>query len=262
MPELPDVERRRRYLNATSLHKKIKRVKVLALDMLKGIGGDRFTQLLKGHFLDKVKRRGKYLIIKLDSPYFLMLHLGMTGDLQYYKGKRIPPPFTRLLIHFQGDTHLAFQNARKLGKIFLTKTPYELPCINHLGPEPLEDDFTFELFLERLRHRKLAIKSLLLDQSFIAGIGNLYADEVLFQAGIRPTRRADNLSQAELKGIFKNIKWVLSEANRVNAEVERLKRDFFIPNRGPNEVCFRCQTPLRHLRISGRSTYYCPRCQR
>lgn len=262
MPELPDVERRRRYLCATSLHKKIIRVELLAPDMLKGMGKGRFSQLLKGRVLDNVKRRAKYLIIRLDSPYSLILHLGMTGDLQYYKGKKIPPPFTRLLVHFQGNSHLAFQNARKLGKIFLTKVPYELPCIKQLGPEPLEDNFTFDVFRERIKNHKRAVKPLLLEQSFIAGIGNLYADEVLFQAGIRPTRRSNGLSQVELKRIFKNIKWVLDEANRVNAEVERLKNKFFIPNRGPDEVCFRCKTPLEHLRIGGRTTCYCARCQK
>lgn len=262
MPELPDVERRKQYLCLTSLHKRIQGVELLAPDMLKGVDRQRFSQILKGRVLNDIERRGKYLIIELDSPYFLVLHLGMTGDLRYYKGKKIPPPFTRLLIHFHGNSHLAFQNARKLGKIFLTKTPYELPCIKRLGSEPLEDGFTFDVFRERIRKHKRTIKPLLLDQSFIAGIGNLYADEVLFQAGVRPTRRSGGLSQVELKKIFQSIKWVLTEANRVNAEVDRLKNEFFIPNRGADEVCFRCKTPLEHLRIGGRSAYYCPRCQR
>jgi len=131
-----------------------------------------------------------------------------------------------------------------------------------MGPEPLYPDFTLESFRERIKNRSKVIKTLLMDQRFIAGIGNLYADEILFQAGILPYRRAKDLDKGEIEQLYREIKQVLEEANRFNARVWRLSYKFIIPHRYGDGVCPKCGKHLESLSIGNRTSFFCPRCQR
>jgi len=239
MPELPDVEAILKYLRATSLHKRIVSVKVLDSRIVKGGYVRNLKDGLIGRSFESTKRRGKFIIVKTDSLYCVVLHFGMTGDVRYFKNKDTPE-YT----------------------IWLTEYPEELPSIALMGPEPLYPDFTLESFQEKIKNRSKVIKTLLMDQRFIAGIGNLYADEILFQAGILPYRRAKNLGKGEIERLHKKIKQVLEEANRFNAQVWKLWHKFIIPHRYGDGVCPKCSKHLESISIGTRTSFFCPKCQR
>lgn len=261
MPELPDVEAILKYLRATSLHKRIVSIKVLDSRILKGGHVRDLKNSLIGHSFESTKRRGKFIIIKTDSPYYVVLHFGMTGDVRYFKNEDIPE-YTRVLFSFHNGYHLAYISQRMLGGIWLTEGPEKLPSIALMGPEPLYPDFTLESFQERIKDRSKVIKTLLMDQKFIAGIGNLYADEILFQAGILPYRKARDLGKREMERLYMEIKQVLKEANRFNAQVGRLSHKFIIPHRYGDGVCPKCSKHLESISIGNRTSFFCPKCQR
>lgn len=261
MPELPDVEAILKYLKGTSLHKRIDTVKVLNSRIVKGGIRDLKYGLI-GHSFQEARRRGKFVIVKTDLPNYLILHFGMTGNLRYFKNERCMPPHTRVLFGFQNSYHLAYISQRMLGGIWLIEYPEQLPTIALMGPEPLDPDFTLEVFQERFKNRSKTIKTLLMDQRFIAGIGNLYADEILFQAGIVPYRKAKDLNIKEGVRLYKKIREVLKEANKVNAEVWRLWHKFIIPHRYSDDICPRCGKDLESMSIGNRTTFFCPQCQK
>ncbi len=261
MPELPDVEAILKYLKATSLNKRLDTVKVLDSRIVKGNIRELKHGLI-GHCLQKAKRRGKFVILKTDVPNYLIFHFGMTGYLRYFKNKRRILLYTRVLFGFKNNYHLAYISQRMLGGIWLTEYPEEIPTIASMGPEPLDPNFTLEVFQERLRNRSKIIKALLMDQGFIAGIGNLYADEILFQAGILPYRKAKDLNIKERARLYKKIKEVLKEANKVNAEVWRLGHKFIIPHRYSDDICPRCGKDLESMSIGNRTSFFCPQCQK
>jgi len=261
MPELPDVEAILKYLRATSLHKRIVSVKVLDSRIVKGGYVRNLKDSLIGRSFESTKRRGKFIIVKTDSPYCVVLHFGMTGDVRYFKNKDTPE-YTRVLFSFHNAYHLAYISQRMLGGVWLTEYPEELPSIALMGPEPLYPDFTLESFQEKIKNRSKVIKTLLMDQRFIAGIGNLYADEILFQAGILPYRRAKNLGKGEIERLHKKIKQVLEEANRFNAQVWKLWHKFIIPHRYGDGVCPKCSKHLESISIGTRTSFFCPKCQR
>lgn len=261
MPELPDVEAILKYLKATSLNKRIDVVKVPNSRIVKG-GIKDLKYGLIGHYFQEAKRRGKFVIIKTDLPKYLIFHFGMTGYLRYFKDKTNIPPYTRVLFGFKNSYYLAYISQRMLGGIWLTQYPKEVSTIASMGPEPLDPDFTLEAFQKRLRNRSKTIKTLLMDQRFIAGIGNLYADEILFQAGILPYRKAKDLNKKEGIRVYRKIRGVLKEANKVNAEVWRLSHKFIIPHRHGDSMCPRCGKDLKSTSIGNRTSFFCPQCQR
>ncbi len=262
MPELPDVEAILKYLKATSLHKKIEKLRVADSRIVKGGHIKILKDNLIGRSFQSAKRRGKFVIVKTNSPYCLILHFGMTGDLRYFKNREDIPKYTRMLFTFQNRYHLAFISQRMLGGVWLAKSPEELPTIASMGPEPLDPNFTLGIFGERLRRRARVVKTLIMDQRFIAGIGNLYADEILFRARILPYRKARDLNKAEVMRLYKAIKEVLKEANRVNAEVWKLSHRFIIPHRYWDNTCPKCGKGLESTSIGDRTTFFCTKCQR
>ncbi len=261
MPELPDVEVILRYLKSKSLKKSIEMVKVSDSRILKGMTGRKFESSLIGHYFESAVRRGKFCIVKVDYGGCLIFHFGMTGDLKYFKDAAYTPEYTRILFAFDKG-YLAYVSQRMLGGVWLTKEPNEVATIVLMGPEPLDPKFTLSIFRERLKERAKMIKALLMDQRFIAGIGNLYADEILFQAGIRPYRKATDLKKGEIRGLYWEIKRVLKDANMVNAEVWRLSHRFLIPHRHSDGICPKCRKELESTSIGNRTSFFCPRCQR
>jgi len=227
MPELPDVEAILKYLRVTSLYKTIDNIQIFDIRIIKG---DRnyFKNDLIGCSFQEAKRRGKFIMVKLDSAKYLIFHFGMTGNLKYFRNKIYMPPYTRILFSFQNGHNLAY----------------------------------ISQFLKRLKNKSKTIKTLLMDQKFLAGIGNLYADEILFQARILPYRKAKDLNKRERIRLYKKIKEVLKEANKVNAAVWKLKHKFIIPHRYEDNICPKCGNKLKSIKIGNRTSFFCSHCQK
>ena len=289
MPELPEVETIRRGLLATVLGRRVESVEVLSRQSL-AAPRRAFQDLLVGHRLAAVARRGKVLIIDLDSDAHLWVHLMMTGQLvvtergcTLFAGGHpsrsmlapMPNMTTRVFFRLSGGRSLFFNDGRRFGRIKLLSTA-ELeadPFLARLGPEPLGDSFTLAGFRSQLqRHRRAPIKPVILDQSVVAGIGNIYADESLHLARLHPRRPAGSLSSAESRRLHEAIRTAIacaiehggtSFADYVNAargQVGYLEQARVFRREG--QPCPVCGTPIERIRVAGRSSNICPHCQR
>lgn len=260
MPELPDVAVFKRYFDATALDQQIDDVDVRDAQMLANVSGAKLSSRLTGHAFTGTSRHGKYLFAALDDDDVLVLHFGMTGHLRYYKDPKEEPEYTKLVCAFRNGYHLAYTNMRKLGELRLVQDVGAFIRAKELGPDAL-DDVDFDTFRERFSGRRGMIKTRLMDQKIIAGIGNVYSDEILFQARIHPETHTDELDDEALRTIFDKMKSVLKTAIDHNAEPAQFPKDFIIPHRHEDGECPDCGGPVERVKISGRSAYFCPRCQ-
>src|SRR5215217_4013389 len=193
MPELPDVEVFKRYVNSTSLHQKIESVKVRNSKILGIVSASKLQSTLKGSRFQSTRRHGKNLFVELDDGWLLM-HFGMTGRLKYFKEMDQDPPHDRLLISFENQYHLAFDCQRMLGNVDLIEDLNEFIREKQLGPDLLElDSTTFQRCFEG---RKGTVKSALMNQHVVAGVGNIYSDEILFHAGVHPGTEVQRIDDA------------------------------------------------------------------
>lgn len=292
MPELPEVETVRRDLAACLLDKKIKKVIVLNPKTV-GSDPDNFVKLLSGTFFVDISRRGKLLIFKLKRPgLYLLAHLKMTGQLIYLSeksavsgghslsshsfekavGGELPNKYTRVIITFADNSNLFFNDLRKFGYMKLVSSQ-ELDDIlsSNYGPEPLAKDFKIDDFAAALKNKKRSIKAVLLDQKIIAGLGNIYTDEVLFAAGVRPMRPASSITKAEVAKIYEAIPKILKLAikhrgttfsNYVDSKGKRGNFSSLLQVYGRGkEKCLKCSSAIIKTKNAGRGTYYCPHCQ-
>ncbi|MGH9760006.1 MAG: Fpg/Nei family DNA glycosylase, partial [Blastocatellia bacterium] len=189
MPELPEVESRLVYLRQTALGQVIDKVIVTEPRIIKAPSVAQFTRRLKNRRLVEAVRRGKYLVITLDDGRALVMHFTMGGGLHYYEGSEEPPRFTRIEFFFRNRKRLAFTCPRNICRVMLVDSVEEIKGLREMGPEPLASDFNLGVLKELVLGGKSGkIKSVLMDQRSIAGIGNIYADEILFQAGVLPQR--------------------------------------------------------------------------
>ena len=260
MPELPEVEARVRYLKATSLRKTIVETSVTDSRVVKDVTVARFRKRLKGSSFSGVRRRGKYILLRLEGGGTLILHLGMTGDVKYYK--RVAPPYARIIFTFRNGFNTAYLSKRMLQGVWLKDNPEDLPSIRNMGPEPLAPEFAYSDFVDRLKGRKGNLKALLMNQSFVAGIGNIYADEILFQCGIPSSRAIAGLSAGQVERVYHEMRRILTDMCRVNSDWERLEETYLAPHRRAGGSCPRCGGELQRLKIGGRSSYFCLRCQK
>lgn len=239
-----------------------------------------FGGRLRDRRLERVERRGKYIVMPLDRPLpdraeeRLVVHLGMTGHLRVFEPEEAVVKHTHLRIGLEGGLELRFDDPRQFGRLLLgTETELILAgVLPRLGPEPLAAELTADDFSRLVRGRRRAIKAALLDQSFLAGVGNIYADEACFEAGIRPGRRTDRLTLRERRALYGAIRDVLEKSilargssviNYVDGFGERGANQENLAVYGrAGEPCLRCGTPLRSTRLAGRTTVYCRRCQR
>jgi formamidopyrimidine-DNA glycosylase len=288
MPELPEVETVRIGLSKLLPGKKIIRIEH---DWDKGFPNSEttVTAYAIGARIQAVKRRAKVLLIELSSQYSLVIHLKMTGQLVFRSHKQhfgaghpnaslvgeLPDKSTRVIITFEDDSKLFFNDQRKFGWMRLLPT-IEVPAIDffqRVGPEPLGNTFTAKDFTQRLRARpKSAVKAVLLDQSVIAGIGNIYADESLWAAKIHPTTRVQDLSDRKAAALFLGLQNILrlsiekggsTDKNYVDAEGKRGSYlSFAQVFRREGQPCTRCGTTIIKLRVAGRGTHICPYCQK
>ncbi|NIR58589.1 MAG: Fpg/Nei family DNA glycosylase [Gammaproteobacteria bacterium] len=261
MPELPDVETFRRYLDATSLHQRIRRAVVEAPELVHGVSARRLRRILAGQALASSERHGKYLFGALESDGWLVLHFGMTGGLAYSKLDKPLPRHTRLWLEFDNGYRLAYRSQRKLGRIALTGDPRAYAAERGLGPDALDPELDLERFRALMAKRRGKVKGVLMDQGLIAGIGNIYADEVLFQAGIRPTTRVDAMGDEDVSRLYDAMRSTLQATIEAQADPEQMPEGFLLPQRHQDGRCPRCGRALARVRVSGRTSYYCPRCQ-
>jgi len=258
MPELPEVEMARRYLRATSLLQTIQAAKVRDERILAGVSVREFEESLADKQFHCAMRHGKRLFLKRDDSLWLTLHLGLTGRLICLESGAEEPRHTRLRIVFENGRNLAFDDLRIFGEAGLTKSPATFLMERKIGPDALL--LGREDFLKIMTGRQGLIKPALLNQSLVAGLGNLYADEALFQAGISPKTRG--LTTGQLMDLFSCIQSVLKEALATHADLEALPDSYLLPHRHPGGICPRDGALLSHEKIAGRTSYFCPEHQK
>ncbi|HIK45332.1 MAG TPA: DNA-formamidopyrimidine glycosylase [Leptolyngbyaceae cyanobacterium M65_K2018_010] len=281
MPELPEVETVRRGLNRVTLNRAIEGGEVLlARSVAFPNQLQDFWEGLAGARLDRWQRRGKYLLGELvrgaDAPAgYLGVHLRMTGQLLWLKPDTPLSPHCRVRLFFQGDQELRFVDQRTFGRLWWVP-PGQPPAtvitgLQALGPEPFDGDFSPAYLRQQLSRSQRPIKNALLDQALVAGIGNIYADEALFLSGIRPTTPASRLGGQRLTRLHGAILKVLTTSIESGGTTFSDYRDIYGVNGNYGGVawvydragrpCRVCQTPIRRLKLAGRSAHYCPRCQ-
>jgi formamidopyrimidine-DNA glycosylase len=260
MPELPDVENFRRYLNATSLHQRIISVDVRDAYVLKGVTAHELARRLKRRRFESSCRHGKHLFVRVDGGLWLQLHFGMTGSLQYFKHEEQAPKHTRVLFVFANAHRLAFEDQRKFGEVGLLNDVDEFLNKRELGPDAL--DISLPQFKEIFGKHRGAVKTILLNQKLIAGIGNLYADEVLFRARIHAATQVSALKEKRVAKVFRTTRDILKKAIEAKANVDLMPKSWLLPHRGKGGKCPRCGRKLKSATIGGRTAWFCAYCQK
>jgi formamidopyrimidine-DNA glycosylase len=258
MPELPEVEYFRTYLDATSLHRTIDGIEVRAPRILEGITEEWLRSALVGRSFVSTRRHGKYVFVEVEgcAEEWLVLHFGMTGRLAHFSDIRDDPKHDRLLFSFENGWFLAFVNQRKFGHVALAKSPGDFAETKGLGPDALS--IGREEFVARLGERRGSAKTTLMNQKVLAGIGNLYADEILFGVGVHPKTPMQALDEDMLGRLHSVMVDVLHTAIAARMRHGALPASYLIPHRRDHGVCPLDGTPLETLKISGRKAYFCP----
>jgi formamidopyrimidine-DNA glycosylase len=270
MPELPEVETVARGLREPLLGRRIVGVSVRWPRTVALLPVEEFRARLVDRRVLAIGRRGKYVIIDLDKGC-LLIHLMMSGRLQTVPAGHASDKHVHLLLDLDDGHQLRFRDVRKFGRVYLVDDPLQVTA--GLGPEPLADSFTLDEFRRLLARRSGRLKSLLLNQQFLAGLGNIYADEALFAARLHPLRKADSLTTVEQARLYTAIRRVLNEAigNRGTTLDDGGYTDAYGQSGAyqeritvygrAGESCHRCCTPVERIVLGGRSTHFCPRCQ-
>ncbi|GAB4256539.1 DNA-formamidopyrimidine glycosylase [Thermincola ferriacetica] len=274
MPELPEVETVKRSLEEKLLGKSIQHVDIFMDKVIKEPSVEEFQQILAGREILNLGRRGKYLLLYLSGGYVIVFHLRMTGQLIYSERTAGRAKHTHLVFRLSDDNELRFTDQRQFGRVYLLPDDRldRITGLRTMGVEPLTEEFTKEFLKKELKRKRTKIKVLLLDQTFIAGIGNIYADEALFRAKINPGRLASTLNQREISRLHRAIVEVLTEGieNRgtsikdyVDGEGKSGNYQDLLKVYGKEEKpCPVCGSVILRKKIGGRSSYYCGRCQK
>lgn len=270
MPELPEVQTILDALAPLILQQEISDVSALWPPVVDRPERSLFRAWMQGRRVATVSRRGKYMLFHLDDERWLIMHLRMTGKVRVTPAGAPLRPHDRLIFHLANAQEWRFEDQRKFGRVYLVEDADEV--VGKLGPEPLSDAFDSDYLARRLARRTAPIKSLLLDQRIVAGIGNIYADESLFRARLHPLRPGGSLTAAELERLVAAVKAILQQAL---AQMGTTLRDYRRPDgsvgdfqnslqvfRRTNEPCPSCGAPIQRIVVGGRSTHFCPREQR
>ncbi len=257
MPELPEVAYQKKYADATILYKRIVKVETGDKKIYQSAKSE-FEETLKGNQFTGSERLGKYLFLNLEKNGVLVMHFGMTGKLEYYHHEELPK-YAQLTLTFEDHSRVSFTCPRKFGKLYLAESLAEFQKENGLGVDALA--LQKEQFFEILKGKTGTIKALLMNQKLIAGIGNLYADEVLFQAKIHPTTKVYQLSEKEKMKIYKEIEIVLEVVKVARMEGKKLPKNYLTTVRKKGADCPRNNGRIEQIKVSGRTTYFCPTCQ-
>jgi len=277
MPELPEVESLRRILVRTAVGRTIVKVRIGEKRLRRRVTAD-FGGTVAGRRIVKLSRRAKYLIVELDGDHVLLVHLGMSGSLTHrhdgFDAGEFNPHHDHLEFSLDDGSRLVYNDPRRFGMVRLVERAALASTaeLKGLGPEPLSREFNADYLAAKARGRTAAIKNLIMDQRIVAGVGNIYASEILFRAGVRPTRRAGRVTRSELEKIAASVPVILRAAIGSNGTTFRSYRD----SRGQpgrfaarlrvygreGEPCYTCSTPIRNVVVGQRASFYCPKCQR
>ncbi|HKJ88892.1 MAG TPA: zinc-ribbon domain-containing protein [Gammaproteobacteria bacterium] len=259
MPELPDVEVFKRYFDATALHGTIAGLEVEDPGILAEGSPEDLERRVQGRSLETSRRHGKRLFAGLNDGHWLEFHFGMSGSLAYFKEDDDAPPYTRALFRMDNGCHLAFVEPRKLGHLALVA---DLEAyLRELGLGPDAYALSEEAFRELARGHRGQVKCWLMDQGEMAGIGNVYSDEILFHAGMPPKRPLNSLSGVEIGDLYRALRGVIEAAVATSVQEENMPADFLVPRREAGASCPRCGGSLEAVKACGRTAYYCPSCQ-
>ena len=266
MPELPDLEIIREYLAPRLPGAAITAAAVRRPIIVRNLLGDDFAAHLAGRRFADVRRRGKFLLLGLDDGTDLVINPMLAGRLRY--GEPLKQDRTRdaLVLRLNDGRELRYHDAADMGKIYLALDLGQVPTFADLGPEANDPDLTFDLFLRRLRGHPGEIKGILTNQAFVAGIGNAYADEICWRAGLYPFRRRAGLDAGELARLYAAMRSVLAEAietlrGRVGDAIDVEVRDFLAVHGKPGQPCPRCGSPISEVSRERRDTHFCRTCQ-
>ncbi|KUO66297.1 MAG: formamidopyrimidine-DNA glycosylase [Gracilibacter sp. BRH_c7a] len=273
MPELPEVESIKLTLAEKILGEKIVGIEIYWPPAAESALDGDFSELVVDSVIVDIGRRGKYLLIDLDKGLTMIIHFRMTGRLIYYSQKQPPDKHTHIVFYLEnGEMH--YSDIRKFGRVQLvpTKDIHKVASLSKLGPEPLDESFAFDKLGKQLSFKKKCIKASLLDQTVIAGLGNIYADEALFRAGILPERVTGSLKASEVILLYNSICEILNEGIEARGTSFRDYRDadgnkgsfqdrLMVYGRGGQE-CKICGQALERKKVAGRTTVFCTQCQK
>jgi formamidopyrimidine-DNA glycosylase len=276
MPELPEVESISRSLDSLVKGRTVVAAELLRQRLAPDIDAKDFAKKLKGRHINFVHRRGKHILFDLTDDLTLIVHLRMSGRFSLLPAERENPKFTHAVFHLEGDDRLVFDDQRHFGlmKIVNTDELYDTKELEKLAPEPFSDEFSHEYFHRVLKTSKRSLKEVLLDQTKVCGVGNIYASEAMFAAGIHPAVRSDKVSKPKAAKLHASVIAVLQEAityaAKLRVDPENLEGSYFSGSDDPswlvydreNEPCRHCNTVIVRLKQNGRSSYYCRVCQK
>lgn len=276
MPELPEVELISRSLDKLVRGRTIEAAELHRVRLAPESAPDVFGERLRSAHIDRVHRRGKHILFELSKGRTLIVHLRMSGRFSLLRTRAENPKFTHAVFHLDSGERLVFDDQRHFGlmKIVDTEKLLEAKELKKLAPEPFSDEFSIDYLYRAAKASKRTLKEFLLDQTKVCGLGNIYAAEALFAAGIDPRKRTDTLSKKAVSRLFISIRSVLeiaiSHAGDREIDPENLEGGYFsgLDDAGwfvydcEDLPCKICQTPITRLKQGGRSTYYCPKCQR
>lgn len=274
MPELPEVEHVVRALRPVVTGRRILAAELNLKRIAPELTRAAFGRQLRNALITSVDRRGKYILFKLESGRLLATHLRMTGKFVSITTDESLPPYAHVVFYLDDERRLVFCDMRQFGRMRVISNAKRLPKeLDTLAPEPLSDEFTEEYFMETLSRSRRSLKQLLLDQTRVLGLGNIYAVEALFLAGINPLKPANRLSKPRARKLYQAIRQVLSEAIEAGSTLRISLVDgngsyfgtterFWRVYEREGEPCVNCGTRIKRIVHGGRSTYYCPRCQK
>lgn len=257
MPELPEVAYQKIYVDSTSLHQKIVKVDLGADKIFQAPKKDFEEVLLNNEFVS-THQIGKYLFLQLKNKGLLVIHFGMTGKMDYFQHDEVQK-HAQLTMSFQNGAKLSFICSRKFGKLFLTDSIEEFRKAKDLGPHATEINKSD--FKKLFEGKRGSVKTALMDQSFIAGLGNLYVDELLYHSGIHPKSKTENLSRTDLDKMYKNMIEVLDTVTKSKTEGTSLPKSYLRSHRTEGADCPTGNGKIKMIKVGGRSTYFCPECQ-
>lgn len=273
MPELPEVDTIRRTLQDSIISKLIHNVKLSEKARIEHTSRNHLFEVLKGSQIKDIQRRGKYLLFILANQWILIIHLGMTGKLLFHVKQSPEQKHDHLIIEFSDHTFLVLNDARRFGKISLARQSemHLHPLLNKLGAE-YNDNRLKRILLEKLPKSKTIIKNVLLDQTIIAGIGNIYACEILFESKIHPNKASNSITLIEINRLFRAIKKILELAIRLGGSSIKdyidgtghkgSMQNYLKVYDRENKECINCKSIILRITDQGRSTWFCPKCQR
>lgn len=272
MPELPEVETIKLSLQSL-VGSRVTQIKVLNPNLRWPVAKDELLQYIQDHTIICVRRRSKYLIWDMNNDYSLYIHLGMSGRLGRFHSETVFEPHTHIIFELESQRQIRYRDPRRFGFVGVYRTEYlnQHPRFRDLGVEPLSGDFHGTFFFQRTSGSSRCIKTLIMDSKIVTGIGNIYANEALFHSKLIPDRPADTLSKQECRTLVDSAKQILQKAiqsggttlsdfRNAQGEPGYFQQDLYVYQRA-GLPCKLCKTEIQYIKLSGRSSFFCPECQ-